>query len=482
MNLYLTPSESEEYLLLLEWWAQKKAAASQIVPFIPRYFEAQQAFVNDPAKLKAALCTRRAGKSTMCADYVIETAIKFPGEIIPYIAVTRGHCKRIIWRPLIARLEESGIEFKANATELTLTLSNGAVIQLGGASDEGDADLYRGNRYPLVVVDECASFRSHFASMIEEILEPAMIDLNGTIALVGTPAPHCAGLFFEVTSGIRTDFSVHKWSILDNPHVEGARQWLDDRIKSRGWTEETPSYRREWLGEWVRSTELSVYAFSRTQNMIALNEIPGTGNTVLGIDLGFHDETAFAVLRYHSEIRKVFLVETWAASGMTISQIAEKYEQLRKKYTGAGCAFSRVVVDTGGLGRQIVEELRKRHGIPAEAAEKTSKADFIELCNDDFKAGRFLISERETVLADQLSILQWDADEFPRRIEDDRYANHRTDAMLYAWRECHHYISKEPEPRPAAFSQEWYNQQEEKMREEIETRFREENQDWSGMY
>ena len=38
-----------------------------------------------------------------------------------------------------------------------------------------------------------------------------------------------------------------------------------------------------------------------------------------------------------------------------------------------------LVVDTGGLGKKITEEISKRHQIPMQAAEKIRKVEYIEL-------------------------------------------------------------------------------------------------------
>ena len=167
----LSEQDEIEYLTLLEF------EESQREKLFPKYtvdlFNQQTAFMRDPAKLKAALCSRRAGKSRMLADILLHTACRWPGEIIPYIATTRGHAKRIMWKELKKRAQANGLTYAENNTELTLTLSNDATIMLGGAQDESDAEIYRGNRYPLFCVDECASFRAHFKSTLEEIIEPA---------------------------------------------------------------------------------------------------------------------------------------------------------------------------------------------------------------------------------------------------------------------------------------------------------------------
>jgi phage terminase large subunit len=459
----MTPQEREakerELLQLLELeLAERKKLA-----FNPTLFDHQRAFMQDTRKLKAALCSRRAGKSHMAGCYVIAEALKHPTCTVPYVALTRGHAKRIMWRTLLDLTRPYSPQ--VNLTELRITLPNGSDIVLAGANDEATAEVFRGQKFPLVVLDECASFRSHFKEMVEEVIEPALIDYNGTLAMIGTPSAACRGLFFDATTNKDSPYSVHRWTILDNPFIPHAKTWLAERMKERGWTEDTPAYRREWLGEWVASTDSQVYAFSKERNMATT--LPTKMDYILGIDLGYDDETAFVVVGYRPDDPRVYVVETYAKSEMIISDIIRKIEELTERYK----SFARIVADTGGLGKQIAAELRKRYGVPVFPAEKTQKAEFIQLVNDDFRSGRVLVHPQEINFIEEISALQWDEEKEGRFIEDPRFANHRCDAFLYAWRESNHYLQKTPDKAPEPFSDSWYKQEEDRMLKEIQRQF-----------
>lgn len=462
----MTPQEREakekELLQLLEIEAQERRK----LQFKPVLFDHQRRFMQDTRKLKAALCSRRAGKSHMAGCYVIAEALKHPKCTVPYVALTRGHAKRIMWRTLLDLTRPYSPQ--VNLTELRITLPNGSDIVLAGANDEATAEVFRGQKFPLVVLDECASFRSHFREMVEEVIEPALIDYNGTLAMIGTPSAACRGLFFDATTNKDSPYSVHRWTILDNPFIPHAQAWLQERMKERMWTEDTPAYRREWLGEWVASTDSQVYAFSRDKNI--LQNIPTKMDYILGIDLGYDDETAFVVVGYCPDDPKVYVVETYAKSEMIISDIIRKIEELTERYK----SFARIVADTGGLGKQIAAELRKRYGVPVFPAEKTQKAEFIQLVNDDFRSGRVLVHPQEINFIEEISALQWDEEKEGRFIEDPRFANHRCDAFLYAWRESMHYLQKTPDKQPEPFSDSWYKREEDRMLKEIQRQFEDE--------
>ena len=465
----MTPAEREkkekELLALLELEAKHRKAMA----FRPKLFTQQANFIKDPRKLKAALCSRRAGKSHMAGCYVIAEALKHPRSTVPYVALTRGHAKRIMWKPLLDLTRQYTPQ--VNLTELRITLPNGSDIVLAGANDEATAEVFRGQKFPLVVLDECASFRSHFKEMVEEVIEPALIDLNGTLAMIGTPSAACRGLFFDATTRSDSPYSLHKWTILDNPFIPHAQSWLDERMKERGWTVDTPAYRREWLGEWVASTDSQVYAFSRDKNLA--KGIPNKLDYILGIDLGYDDETAFVVVGYRPDDPHLYVVETYAKSEMTISDIVHKIDELTGRYR----SFVRIVADTGGLGKQIAAEIRKRYGIAVFPAEKTQKAEFIQLANDDFRSSKILVNPIEINFIEEISALQWDEEKDGRFIEDPRFANHRCDAFLYAWRESCHYLQKTPEPKPEANSPEWYKEEEDRLLQEIQRQFEQEQRE-----
>lgn len=327
-----------------------------------------------------------------------------------------------MWRTLKEISLANGIsrDIKFNNTELTIDFPNGSQIILSGASDEDDIETLRGSKYALVVVDECASFKSHFKTMIEEVIEPALIDLDGTLALIGTPGAACVGYFYDAATDPKMGYSKHHWTILDNPHIPNARGWIENRMISKGWTKENPVYMREWCGRFVRSDDSLVYRFHRERN-IYNGKYPTGMQYILGVDFGWDDETAFCVLGFTPEKPEIYVCETFAKSKMLSEEIAKRIKELQAHYG----KFTRMVADTGGLGKSICEEIKSRFHLPLHQAEKQGKFAFIDIINSDFVSGRILIPEGEKSFIEEMELLQWDDDEKGRRKEDPRYANHR---------------------------------------------------------
>jgi len=86
-----------------------------------------------------------------------------------------------------------------------------------------------------------------------------------------------------------------------------------------------------------------------------------------------------------------------------------------------------------------VEDWRQRFGLPVQAAEKTKKAAFIEMMNDDLKRGLLKVSKTAEVI-NEWDVLQWH--EMGLR-EDPRYLNDCADAALYMYRLSRHFITNE---------------------------------------
>ena len=132
-----------------------------------------------------------------------------------------------------------------------------------------------------------------------------------------------------------------------------------------------------------------------------------------------------------------------------------------------------MVMDAGALGKKIMEELRIRHGLSIEAADKTRKVEFIELLNDDLRTEKFK-AFKSSLFEEDCMLVQWDKDSKIRNPEkpkiSDTYHSDICDAVLYAWRECRHYLSEKPKEQPEQGTDAYMKEVETKEAEECEER------------
>lgn len=452
----------ERRLLMREYLRRfgPKHRPTHVAPWVGRVrmrkFDKQQAFSADPAKKKAAVCTRRAGKTTGCASDLLESAGENPGTEQLYVTLTRERAKDLMWEPLKRIIHEENIETagKPNETELRIRLPNGSSIKLAGADKAKEIEKRRGSKYKRVRIDESQAFGSYLQAFIEDVIEPATMDDDGDIGLLGTPGVVCAGYFHDVSTGKIPGWNVHRWSVFDNPHMPHARKWVADVKKARGWDDSNPTYRREWLGEWVADTGALFYSFDAGRNSYRAGQVVpyGRGWThVLGWDLGKTDAMALVWYGFHPDQRDLYEVFSWKKSGITSDEVIREARAVEERL---GLNVMARVADTGGLGALLVEEVGRRTGMWFEAAKKTSKGAHVALFNDDLLTARVKLLEGSPY-AEEMAVLPRDGDwllaehDNKPAPEDPRFANHCCDAGLYAWRWAYHYLHEaKPEEPP----------------------------------
>jgi hypothetical protein len=446
----MTPTEAKALLKELERRAGRvdghvEEAHASLRPkgnsykFMQAMHPKQRTFVTDKATLKAALCTRRAGKTTGAAYAIVHAAHEYDDALIPYVTITRENAQKVMWHELklLNRRWQWGVTF--NESTLTATFPNGSRVWLLGAKDKDDIERLRGSKYPLAVLDEAASFGPHIEELLLAVIIPALSDYDGTMLLIGTPGSIPNGLFFRVTTGApgTEGWSVHKWTQQDNTFLPESARDLETIRGKLGLDVSDPRWRREYLGEWVLDDHSLVYKFSWGRNTYTALPENIDWNFCLGVDLGFEDDTAFVVGAYSEHSPVFYVVETYAEQHMDITSVAARVKALEERYV-----FSRKIVDAGALGKMIKEELASRHGVYLDPAEKKNKLGFIEQINSDFLMGRVLIPEGEEELINELTTLPWHPE---KREEHPKYKNHRADALLYAWRDSRHYVGSTPE-------------------------------------
>lgn len=463
MTTFLDPERRRLY----EEYVRRKHRKSRI-DFRSLLFGPQLAFVTDPSKFKAAVCSRRAGKTFGTVIYMLDEGHKNNYCQVPYITITRQQGKRNIWLDLQKLDSDLEIGGKFNNNELTYTLPNGSVLFIIGVDDEAEIHKLRGQKFPLAVVDEAQNFRPLIRPLMRDVLEPAVADYDGTIAMTGTPGVACAGFYYDITNGKISEaqkWSVHHWTVVDNPHHPYDAERVERLRIENGWLPDNPSFLREWKGQWVQDDSKLVFKLSERNYCY---ELPDRKlEYVLGIDLGYEDSTAFVVLGYDQGVGQTWVCESWREEHLIPSAVAARVDRLRERYD-----FTHIVADSGGLGKGYVEEMRQRYGIPIEAAEKSRKLAFIELLNGDLQAGAIHIYKgRNQELIDELGTLPWKEDEEgrPDRTKiDDRFSDHLCDALLYGWRACRQYFYDPEITEAEKGSDRWWAQREDEMEREQE--------------
>jgi hypothetical protein len=399
----------------LEELARRQGKLAQSGSFLLEnyLFDKQLAFVKDPAPFKTAVTTRRAGKTIACAADLMHTATSCPGIIVLYITLSRQNAKRLVW-PTIHKLNgQFGLNGVANEADLSMKFPNGSTLYVLGAADRTAIENFRGLPLKKVYLDESQSFPSYIEPLVDEVIGPALMDYDGQLILIGTPSPIPNGYFYDLTKNNK--WSHHFWSFFDNPKMpflkmgKTHQDMLDRELIRRGVKVDDPSIQREWFGRWVVDENSLVYRYNAPKNDFKALPSPSSGLThawtyIIGVDLGFKDADAIAVLAYSAGHPETYLVDEVVTRGQDISALCAQIDEITKRYD-----IEKIIVDAGGLGKKITEEIAKRFLIPMVPAEKTRKNEYIELMNDALRRGHFKIKATSLAAHDATKV-EWDHD------------------------------------------------------------------------
>ena len=443
-------------------------------------FKQQQEFISSKSTRKALFVARRSGKSFAIAVYLLAAALKNPRVKVLYVGLTKATAENVMWTHAIEQIcREYNIPHTFNKVTKSVLFSNGSIIKLTGADvSESEMERFLGGKYFLVAVDECQSFRQDLRELINEKLAPAVSDYasipgGGTIVLAGTPSNRMGDHYwYQVTKteGQREPgWEVHHWECLDNPHMKNdiLVTWEDMRVREGDTYQDSDTFKQQWLCQWVVDNTAKAYRFDPLKNILlekiplderyptearklqlqaelkivrSLQAVEAHWFYILGVDLGVVDDNAWVVGAFNKNDYNFYIVESFCQNNITTQTNAEIIRELHDKYK-----FRSMVVDAGGLGKQIALDLNRVYGIPIKAADKTGEKEAsIFRMNSDMQTGNVkviqsnnkeLIVEWNTLLVDRkkqsLGIFK----------EADRYKNHLADAALYAYREARHYRS-----------------------------------------
>lgn len=415
-------------------------------PFTPQ-FKA----VTSTARRKALCCSRRAGKTRAIAVGLLESVLRPPYTNVFYLTLTLKNAKRIIWGELKRLNEVFNLGGVPNESEGYLkfpAFGHDVHIYLGGVKDPGEVEKVRGPKAKFYVLDEAQSF-SHriIGPLLKDVINPALLDVRGDLWVSGTPGPLRAGYFWDVTNGdLKAQWEQHGWTWRENPHIQPGRSRAEieeEILEENKLSKESPTYKREWCGEWYQDFDALVFRFDPAKH--AYTTLPeGKWTYVVGVDIGFEDADAVCVLGWREGDDAVYLIEEHVDRKQGVGELAARIQDVYERY-----APIKIVADFGGLGKKIAVEIQRRFSLPIEAADKVRKFEHIEILNDAFRRGKFL-ARPDGLFAEDCAQVQWDQKARVRgtlKIADDYHAD-LTDAVLYAFRACLAFHEVAPPPAP----------------------------------
>jgi hypothetical protein len=473
----------QSHKLALQEFLDKKAKVNRSIldSVYSDAFPEQRKFIDDPAKLKALHCTRRAAKSYTAGLYMVETCLKYPGSNCLFIGLTRQTALDIIDKDILQVINRKhGLDISVNRSSLLYTFPNGSIIKVGGVDmSEDEMNKLLGRKYKLACIDEGSLYTVNMRHLIYDVLGPAMADEEGTTCFFGTSSNITQGLFFDITNKKEPGWSIHKWSAHQNPHINWQKQ-LDEIKTNRPLYMETPQFRQWYLNEWVIETDKLVYKFHPERNVFRDLPYPQSKgwHYILSCDLGWEDDTAIVLSCYHDNDPTFYILKTYAQKHMTFDMVEAKLLEFLndKRYP-----CNSVIID--GANKQGVETMTMRSNILFEYADKLGKADHIEILNGDLIQGKVKIHQDEHDLIDEMMALVWktsgDKITYPKK-EHPSLPNHRCDALLYGWFNGYHFLATPAKVVHKPGTQEYIKEQEDLHKEAIMDRIKREQAQKDG--
>lgn len=408
--------------------------------FTDPIFEIQNRLILDEYRFHAWNATRRAAKSVTFAKRCLRKMSLNKGSRCLYGALTLGSAVGILWDVVTGELDKSGLQYRESrdSKSQSIILANGSFLRFVGVdANYKEMKKILGQSYDVVGLDECGSMTQDMEMLVNQMIKPALIDRDGDLILLGTCENIPDTYFQKVVEG-RMDnyFKVTRWDTYENPYM--ATKWkveIDSILNQNPDSAKTSWFRTHYLNEWCADDDLLIIS----GKPVYYDELPeGEKLYCLGVDLGFNDANAFTLYCMVIGHPGLFMEFSYKCPELDFTGVANEIKKIMSDYP-----CFKVMID--GANKQGVEEMRNRHGLSIlTAAEKTDKATFLRMFNDDYLQKRIYHRRGKcsNIEAEQ-SKLMWikGTDK-----EDPRCENHCNDSALYGWREMKQYLTREDEP------------------------------------
>lgn len=428
----------------------------------------------DPYHLRCIYGGRQWGKTVWNSISHLRNAI--PGTTSLALAPTIHKARDLLWMTYQQLNRSHGLGVTMRAADSQFIMPNGGVVQLLGLSTMSEAEKIRGFTPPNITIEECGTYRDELLSFaIDSCARPALMKWwrrgGRGLAAIGTPSKNVKTYWHNMCLG-ETGASVHKATVRDNPHIPDAEAYLRQVLydnRKLGWTERTPEFRREYLGEFCPDTESLPYG-AWNGAVFPQKAAPEHGWTVMGVDFGQDQPNAWVVFRLTTErgksedgsriysMHKIHMLYAYKQAGMTTEQVAAHTRILERRFHP-----NIMVGDNSGGGAQSIADLQRVYQLnihPAKSGKRSAfKKDKIWMYGSMLSNQTIVVYEETKPWQDEARVMPWNED-----LTDHHpsYPDHALDAGLYALEFLMAHASEtEAEPMPG--TPEW-EQKEEKRR------------------
>lgn len=413
-----------------------------------QFYDRQREVMQEINHRKRIMCltSRRTGKSTMAAGIIDLVSVKKESDIIYFNRTFANGIKQVFDNVL--KYADS-VDLKITEKKKSdgyIKFANGSSLQIFGNSNNAEADKARGYKARCVIIDEVGHQRN-LDYLLNEVIYPLMADYeDSTLLLLGTPSRiphHYSSKIWESD----TSFRKYNWSMIENPYIPKAKEFIDEVCKAKGLTIESPFIQREYFGKIAPDTEAIIFKKRSYCDVDIVEKIRGGHVRItdisIGVDYGFSDYNAIVTLAYNKHDKTSYVIEESKFNRAAVSEIVEK---IKEHYKNAFELCEKVKINPDDHVKiyadtneeSITADLMVRHKLPAYNCYKYDKMYAVEMLADELRSGRMLIKGGGILdnEMDRILYARDDEDNIINEIDEETYHADAIMALLYASRKA----------------------------------------------
>ena len=327
------------------------------IPYKPRK---QQAYVhNSLEKFRYALlcCHRRFGKTVMCINHLIKSAMmnKHHNPRYAYVAPTYSQAKKIAF-DYLKYYTKSIPGTKFNESELRADFINGARITLLSSENP---DSIRGIYLDGCIIDECAQIKPE---LINSVITPALSDRKGYMILCGTPQG-MNNLFYDYFQKAQSD---NKW-FLYRAKVSDTKLIDDEELAAARAVMGSEKFSQEFECSFVGNIQGSIYGhiIASLDDKKQIGRVPYDPGYLVSTawDIGFSDATAIVFFQNVGHaINIIDYVEDHNFAFPHYAQILKEKDYIYDKHIGPH-DLEQTSFESGKSLREVAYQMKVRFRI-----------------------------------------------------------------------------------------------------------------------
>lgn len=333
---------------------------------------------------------RQTGKSFALRIIILKWLIENENTVVGYFSLTNKMCKYFFG--LVSKIIPDELQAHINASELTITLTNGSVLRFYTLEPTAVGNI-RGTTLDFAVIDEAAFMakKTPDGQLIwEEIISP-MLDVKcKKVIFVSTPHGK-QGVFYE--------YAIKCYA--QSRHFDFIKNTIyDDETKTEEWIEakraemSDNSFRQEYCCEFLdEGASFFTRYVERFKPNVALH-----GAVVAGIDWSSvgPDNTILTVMDMDGNTKQYLIEGSFDNKYRQIGSILDTYSNVRAIYA-----------EKNSIGAVMINELKKatkwRSVIKEFNTTNTSKNDIINSLARDIEQGDLTFDIENELLKNELS-------------------------------------------------------------------------------